>query len=234
MGVPGNPAARAYATRYVSDAALTDQAAAVRAADYRAYDTAAFAAYSTAWPPTHLTTGSVYTHPGYSALAVGLKMDSQPMPYDYGGNVVVQSDAVYVNGSPTGSPQQYSQQAAQIAATGQMAEVPDTSKWLPLGVFALVEGDATNSNDVFQIVVNPQGIIRGNYHQLSTDQMVPISGSIDRQTQRAAWTIGQDKTPVYDAGVANLTKDATPILIHLEDGQIRQMSLVRLEQPAAQ
>ncbi len=234
MGLPGDPAARAYGTRYVADTALTDQAVAVRAAsvNYRAYDTAAFAAYANAWPPTNLTTNSVYTHPGYGALAVGLKMDSQPVPYDYGGNVVVQSDAVYVNGAPAGTPQQFTQQAAQIAANGQTAQLSDNGKWLPLGVFALVEGNATTSDDVFQIAVNPQGILRGNYHQLSSDQMEPISGSVDRQTQRVAWTIGNDKNPIYDAGgVANLTKDATPLLVHLGDGQTRQLNLIRLEQP---
>jgi hypothetical protein len=39
---------------------------------------------------------------------------------------------------------------------------------------------------------------------------------------------------VYDSGVANLTKDATPILIHLGEGQTRQVNLIRLEQPAQQ
>ena len=63
--------------------------------------------------------------------------------------------------------------------------------------------------------------------------MEPLSGSVDKKSQRAAWTIGGDKTPVYEAGIANLTKDATPILIHLGDGQSRQMTLVRLQQPGS-
>jgi len=37
---------------------------------------------------------------------------------------------------------------------------------------------------------------------------------------------------VYEAGVANLTRDATPLLVHIGDGQSRQVSLIRLEQPA--
>jgi len=55
---------------------------------------------------------------------------------------------------------------------------------------------------------------------------------VDKKTQRAAWTIGGDQLPVYEAGVANLTKDATPLLVHLDNGQSRQVSFIRMEQPA--
>ncbi len=228
-GLPGVPG---YATRHVSADALADQTVAVRAAtvDYRTYTAATYANYATAWPPANLTNQSLYSHPGYAALATGLKLGSQPNVYDYGGNVVVQPSAVYVNGESVGTPQQYADQASQLAAAGQSAQPPENGKWLPLGVFALVEGDATTSDDIFQLAVNQQGVIRGNYHNVKSDQMESLSGSVDRETQRAAWTIGKDTTPVYEAGVMNLTKDATPILIHLEGGQTRQMTLVRLEQ----
>jgi len=114
------------------------------------------------------------------------------------------------------------------------AQPPDADdKWMPLGVFALVEGTEITSDDVFQLAVNPQGIIRGNYHNVKADVMDPISGSIDKKTQRAAWTIGKDKTPVYEAGVVNLTKDVAPLLVHTDNGD-NQVSLVRLPQPAAQ
>lgn len=201
------------------------------AANYPAYNAKQLAGYASAWPPVNLTTGSLYTHPGYGALAVGLGMSAQPAPYDYGGNVVVQSDAVYVDGNPAGSAQEYGEQSSQLAAVGADATPAKESKWLPLGVFAVVEGDATNSDDIFQLAVNPQGVIRGNYHNVASDQVDAISGSVDKKTQRAAWTIGKDKTPVYESGVANLTKDVTPILVHLEGGQTHQMSLIRLEQP---
>lgn len=224
-GVPG--------TRYVSAAALDAQATAIRTTNnFAVYNPKVIAGYPNAWPPVNLTTGSLYTHPGYSALAVGLKMGAQPVSYDYGGNVVVQSETVYVNGTAAGTPQEYADQASQLASTGRSAEPAETSKWLPLGVFALVEGDATSSDDLFQLAVNPQGVIRGNYHNLRADQMEPISGSVDLKTQRAAWTIGKDEAPVYESGIANLTKDATPILVHLGDGQSQQVNLIRVEQPA--
>ena len=192
-----------------------------------------YAGYANAWNPTNVVTTSLYTHPGYNNLAVGLGMASQPIPYDYGGNVVVQSDTVYVNGDAAGTPQQYASQASQLAVSGQAAQPAEDTKWLPLGVFALVEGDETNSDDVFQLAVDRQGIIRGNYHNVRTNQVESMSGAVDKATQRAAWTIGNDQTPVYEAGLANLTKDQTPILVHTADGQTRQVSLIRLPQPSS-
>lgn len=193
-----------------------------------------YAGYPNAWNPTNVVTTSLYTHPGYSNLAVGLGMAAQPVAYDYGGNVVVQSDAVYVNGDAAGTPQQYASQASQLAGTGQAAQPAEDTKWLPLGVFAVVEGDQTNSDDVFQLAVDRQGIIRGNYHNVRTNQVESLSGAVDKTTQRAAWTIGNDQTPVYEAGLANLTKDQTPILVHTADGQTRQVSLIRLPPPSSQ
>lgn len=213
---------------------MAEQTALVRASTYPAYGAAFFAGQASAWPPANLTNPSLYSHPGYAGLAVGLKMGSQPSAYDYGGNVVVQQDTVYVNGEAAGTTQQYSEQASQIASTGSAAQPAENSKWLPLGVFALVEDGQTTSNDVFQLTVNPQGLIRGNYHNTANNQVEQLSGSVDRETQRAAWTIGGDKAPVYEAGISNLTRDATPILIHIGDGQTRQMTLIRLEDQPAQ
>lgn len=176
--------------------------------------------------------GSLYTNPGYGQVATQLGMPAQPAPQDYGGNVVVQGGTVYVNGDPAGTSQEYSDQASQIAAAGQSAQPADDAKWLPLGMFAIVEGNATKSDDIFQLAVNPQGVIRGNYHNTRTDDVESLSGSVDKESQRAAWTIGSDQAPVYEAGIANLTKNETPILVHTADGKSSQLTLIRMEEPA--
>ena len=189
-------------------------------------------AYPNAWAPTNVVSASLYTHPGYGALARGLGLAAEPIPYDYGGNVVAQTNTVYVNGDAAGTPQEYANQASQLASTGQAAQPAQDTKWLPLGVFAMVEGNQTSSDYIFQLAVDQQGIIRGNYHNTQTDKVESISGSADKTTQRAAWTIGGHKAPVYEAGIGNLTKDETPILVHLDDGQLRQVALIRLPEPA--
>lgn len=173
----------------------------------------------------------MYAKPTYGQLVAGLGSPTQPLMYDYGGNVVIQADSVYVNGVFVGAPQEYAGEASQIAAAGVAAQPPANTKWLPLGVFAIVEGTATTSDDVFLLAIDQQGIIRGNYHNLKSNQMTALSGSFDRKSQRAAWTIGDDKLPVYEAGIGNLTKDATSILVHLPDGTSHQMTLIRLAAP---
>jgi hypothetical protein len=231
-GRPGVPPGTG--TRYTSASALDAQTASVRAAavGYPAYNATALAAYGNAWRPAGVAAAaSLYNNPGYAAVAAGVGLSAQPAAYDYGANVVAQPTTVYVNGDAAATPQQYAEQASTLASTGASAQPAPDGKWIPLGVFALVEGDATSSDDVFQLAINPDGIIRGNYHNVGSDELDNLSGSVDKKTQRAAWTISGDKAPVYEAGIANLTREATPILIHLGDGQTRQMTLVRLPQP---
>ncbi len=57
-------------------------------------------------------------------------------------------------------------------------------------------------------------------------------GSVDKKTQRAAWTVADRKTPVYEAGIANLTGDETAMLVHFGRDNAQQFTLVRIEQPA--
>jgi len=243
-GVPNrydnNDAARNVSgTYYKSSTDLTVQSNAFRASatGYPAYSSEMWGAHPGAWAPKNMTSTYVYGNPGYRAVASQLGLAATPIPYDYGSNVVAQSNAVYVNGDPYGTPQEYGTQASQIAALGQSDSFLNVSSaqdqaWVPLGVFAVVAGDETTSDDTFQLAFNPQGAVRGNYHNRKSDQVEAMYGSVDKKTQRAAWTIGTDQYPVYEAGIANLTKDATTMLIHTGDGQPpRQMSLIRLPSP---
>ncbi|RUL83315.1 hypothetical protein [Tautonia sociabilis] len=197
---------------------------------YPVFSPAMYAGYPGAWQPTGMTDPSLYVNPGYGALAAMLGMAAQPAPYDYGGNVIAQADAVYVNGDPAGTPQDYASQAAQIAASGANEPAPN-DQWQPIGVFAMVVDDQSPPNDLFQLAVNGQGAIRGNYFNLAANQASPLAGAVDPQAQRVAWTIGGDQTPVYEAGIANLTGDEATMLVHSPDGSQRQFTLVRLPDP---
>jgi hypothetical protein len=229
-GYPGRP----NGTYYAGDQALAAQRTTVvaNASRYPYLTPAAYAGYANAWRPTNLAATSLYANPGYGALAGMMGMAAQPIPYNYGSNVVTQPTAVYVNGDQSGTPEQYAAQAGQIASAG--AAQPDANaQWQPLGVFAMVTDpqSQTPPNDLFQLAVNNQGQIRGNYHNVQTNETTPLAGSVDVKSQRAAWTIGGDKTPIYEAGIANLTKDQTTMLLHAPDGQQSQFTLVRLPEP---
>jgi hypothetical protein len=58
-----------------------------------------------------------------------------------------------------------------------------------------------------------------------------VYGSIDKKTQRAAWTIGKKKDRVFEAGVYNLTQEQCSCLVHIGTQKTDQMMLVRMEQP---
>jgi hypothetical protein len=153
--------------------------------------------------------------------------------YDYGSNVVYQNNNVYVGGADAGTAAQYAQEAANIAVTGQTADAPPTADWKPLGVYALVPGDQKTSNNLFQLAVDKNGIIRGNYYDGVMDTTTPVFGSVDKKTQRAAWTIGKTKDRVFEAGLWNLTQPEAPVLVHMGADKTQQWLLVRVEQPAA-
>jgi hypothetical protein len=103
---------------------------------------------------------------------------------------------------------------------------------MPLGVFAMVQGEETTSNNIFQLAVNKEGVIRGNYYNALTDEVAPVHGAVDKKTQRAAWTVGDKKSPVHEAGIANLTKDDTTMMVHYGKEKSQQFTLFRIPEPA--
>jgi uncharacterized protein (TIGR03000 family) len=139
---------------------------------------------------------------------------------------------VYVNGQPGPTAAEYCQQAADLALTAPAAPPPEKKdeEWQPLGVFALVQGDQSDPSAVFQLAVNKAGIIRGNYYNILTDTTLPVRGAVDKKTQRARWVVGDQKTTVYDTGIANLTKDESPLLIHFGKEWTQEWLLVRIQE----
>jgi hypothetical protein len=98
----------------------------------------------------------------------------------------------------------------------------------------MIQGERTDSNDLFQLAVNKDGTIRGNFYNVLSNTTVPVYGAVDKNTQRAAWTVGDQKEPIYEAGFANLTKPETTMMVHFGKGRSQQWTLVRIEQPPAE
>jgi hypothetical protein len=155
---------------------------------------------------------------------------STPVYYDYGNTVTTQDNSVYINNQSMGTTQQYYEQAANLATTGAQAAAPADGDWLPLGVFALTKTEQAKSDVSVQLAVNKQGVIRGNYTDNVTNANQIIQGSVDKQTQRVAFTVGQNTTNVVETGLYNLTKDEAPCLIHFGSDRTEQWLLVRLQQ----
>ena len=155
--------------------------------------------------------------------------DADPIYYDYGNTVVYQDDSVYVNGQDVGTSDEYYQRAEDLAGTGAEAQTTDDDQWLPLGVFAMTNAQHTKADLILQLAVDKEGIIRGNYTATLTNNTLPVQGSVDKKTQRAAWTIGDNKENVIETGIYNLTKDEAPCLVHFGKDKTEQWTLVRLK-----
>jgi hypothetical protein len=226
-----------YGTYHVSRTVLTTQGAATRAY-WRTYPTTLpiyranwYANYPGAWFAAGWAANRMWTAATWGSLAAVCSYPAQPVYYDYGETVVYNDNRVYINGDEVASGEQYAQQATQIADAGRDAKVSDKEAWEPLGVFAMVQEGEKTSYKIFQLAVNKDGVIRGNYYDALADTNTPVYGAVDRKTQRAAWSIGTKKTVVFEAGIANLTRDETPMLVHMGPDNAQQFILVRLEPP---
>jgi uncharacterized protein (TIGR03000 family) len=228
--------AYAHPTAHWSGSYMAGRAGYVRGGFYHygAFHPAWYTAHPGAWAAAGWAAGAAWTAATVPALVSFCAIPATPIYYDYGNTVVYQNNNVYDNGTEIGTAQQYEQQAAAIAQQGQQIQPPPTDKWQPLGVFALVQGEEKTSNTMFQLAINAQGILRGNYYDGLMDSTTPVYGSVDKKTERAAWTIGDKKTPLFDAGLFNLTKDETPVLVHFGPDKTQQWLLVRIQQQGAE
>lgn len=228
-------AATAHGTAYWSNGYMTNHSTAVRTnfGYYNCFHPAWYTAHPGCWYAAGWAAGAAWTAASYATVSSYCGLETSAAPdYDYGSTVVINDNNIYMNGNDTGvTATQYADQATAIADAGQTANPPATDDWKPLGVYALVEGSETTSNNIFQLAVNANGIIRGNYYDGLMDTTTEVYGSVDKKTQRAAWTIGKKKDRVFDAGIYNLTQQQCPCLLHVGPQKTQQMMLVQVEQP---
>jgi hypothetical protein len=159
-------------------------------------------------------------------------LGSQPVYYDYGTNLYYEGDNVYYNGEAVATTEEYAQQAQQIASNVPEVD-PDQVDWLPLGVFALTEkdGSAEDATLFLQLAISKEGIIAGSFQNTATGNAFEVEGTIDKESQRAAWgPVGKD-WPIMETGINNLTENEAGALLHFEDGQTQQWTMARLDEP---
>jgi hypothetical protein len=160
---------------------------------------------------------------------------SEPVYYNYGNNVYYVDDQVYYGDTVVASADDYANQAEQIA-TSIPETPPPADSWMPLGVFAVTsDGDSEGADPTLflQLTVSKEGVIAGTLQNTVSGKTQSIEGMVDRESQRAAWTIVGQTRPIMETGVANLTQDTTPCLVHFADGTTQQWLLVRLDEPDA-
>ena len=77
----------------------------------------------------------------------------------------------------------------------------------------------------------PRGRARGAEQDFLTDKVTPVSGAVDKKTQRVAIKLEGNDNVVIETGLYNLTNDEVPVLIHIGKDRQEKRLLVRLQQP---
>ena len=142
---------------------------------------------------------------------------------------------MYVNNSLVGDAAAYDQSVFTLADATPTVEAaasqPD--EWLPLGTFAVVPPNDDNTpSRTLQLAMNKQGSVSGVVFDLSNNTTTPIHGSVDRSTQRVAFTLGADSAQVAETGLYNLTKNEVSVLVHQQNEKAQVYTLVHLKTPS--
>jgi len=224
-----------YHTRFYSPGVLAARGTVVRGGFYHygCFAGGWWAAHPLAWHPAAWGAATAWTWATWPALTGWLGWTAAPVYYNFGDTIVYQGDQVYSGGQPIATADEYYRQASTIATAAPEVPAKD-EEWKPLGVFALVQGEQSDTSAVFQLAINKAGVIRGNYYNVLTDTNYEVHGTVDSKTQRAAWTVGNNKTTVYDTGLDNLTKEQAPILIHFGKERTEEWLLVRINEKDSQ
>jgi hypothetical protein len=185
-----------------------------------------YAQHPNAWHLAH-PHADMWAAVGWGALARWVGYGAGYAPYDYG--TVYEDVTYYITDDGTMAVEGDVADVTDLATTEATAE-PEADEWLPLGVFAVtsVNSKAT-PNRVMQFAVSHGGLIGGSYYDALTGQTVPIQGSINKDTQRAAWTVGSNKQTIWETNLASFTEDQPTVLVHHGKDQTEQWMMVRLQ-----
>ncbi len=126
----------------------------------------------------------------------------------------------------------YADQAQAIAT--RIPDVdPEKVEWMPLGVFALTQKDGSveDSSLFLQLAISKEGIIAGSFQNTATGKTFEVEGTIDRDSQRAAWGPVGESWPIMETGIYNLTENEAGALVHFADAETQQWTMVRLDEP---
>ena len=176
--------------------------------------------------------------PTYAAVGAFLGAsfaNRQPVYYAYGsgGNVYYENNVVYVNGQPSGTPEEYAQEALDYVEAAPPADQVQDEEWLPLGVFAVTREDVDDSQTMLELAVNKQGVLAGTYYNEATETARPLKGTMDAESQRAVvgFADGSDQDLALETGIYNLTQEEAPGLLYHGTEQATPILLVRLAPP---
>jgi hypothetical protein len=155
---------------------------------------------------------------------------------DYGTDIVMNGDNVYVDGQDTGSAEAWRAQAIALANPTVMPPPPlpqgdNDPSIMPLGVWALTAEETGNAVIFYQLAATRDGLITGTYSNILTGDSGPLIGSIDKKSQRLAFHAGNVTQTVVETNLNGLTREQTAAYIHFGIAQTQEWMLVRMADP---
>lgn len=184
------------------------------------------------WPYYHRCHWQVYRYRPWAwvtwpSVVAWFGYTAPPVYYGY----YVADGYVYSGDERLATVASYSEQAAGIA--GSAAAPGEDAEWLPLGVFALSPDEDSEPEVVVQLAAARNGAVAGTYYHAAKGVTLDVAGSIDKDSQRAAWRVGGEKGVVMETGLENLTKDRAPVLLHFPEGVTETWVMTRVSEEAA-
>jgi hypothetical protein len=106
-----------------------------------------------------------------------------------------------------------------------------TEKWEPLGVYSLCTPGQKESTTLFQLAINKDGVVRGNYMNEITNEKAQVHGALDKKTQRISWTVGNNPETIFSTTLNELVKQDSKILVQFGPNNTQEMAFIRLPAP---
>lgn len=100
--------------------------------------------------------------------------------------------------------------------------------WYPLGVFSLMSSQEDMGTRIVQLAVDRRGRLAGTYFDMVSDTENAIVGEINRQTQRAEWSLRRNPDVTFRASIYRLLQPYGYVTVRLPGGDQR-WQFVRLE-----
>lgn len=138
--------------------------------------------------------------------------------------------------------------AAAVATAGSDSVAPDGTRsvlvlpaghdaptgavggWLPLGVFAVAAEADSRSHSLQQLAVDRDAKIRGTFYDALSDTVQPVSGTIDRDSRTASWTVGTSGSR-FEAPLEAFSNPPQTVSITSGGTTTRSWKLMRLAKP---
>jgi hypothetical protein len=182
--------------------------------------------FSPAWYADHPQAWQ-YTHPHADAAAVATAAGvtawlgaAYYTPAETGGT----STTVIYQEAPA---EETAPQERPAAAMSNVASVAE--EWMTLGTYSLVANPGSPPTVMLQLAVDHRGQLKGVYYDSLTNTTHNVSGTLDRNSQMAQWSLDNNPQLTFKAPLNELLKSAGNVEVKLATGP-QQWQLVRLEE----